>query len=101
MHVEGRCQHVLIRASARHVFATLVDLQNVFQNLNKTKQKAFHAHITMLDHHPGILARDLTILMLLDQLIDGGLDATARLEIETTLSYTYTSLLLPAYCSER
>lgn len=86
---------------ARHVFGTLIDLQGVYENMNKAKRKALRVHMTMLDHHPAMLARDLCVLMLLDQLLDDKIDAVMRLEIETTVAYTYSAILLPPYCATR
>ncbi|KAF7790664.1 hypothetical protein EIP86_001620 [Pleurotus ostreatoroseus] len=86
---------------ARHVFGTLISLHDVYEKMTKRKKKALHVHMTMLDIHPAILARDLCILMLLHQLTDDTLDPEARMEIEATIAYTYYALLLPPYSAKR
>ena len=92
----------LTRSSpGRHVYATLIDLHDTYKQLSNAKRDTLGIHITMLDHHPAILARDLCILMLLDQLTDDHLEVSERLEVEATLVYTYCGMLLPSYCDKR
>ncbi|KAJ3551566.1 hypothetical protein NM688_g4626 [Phlebia brevispora] len=86
---------------ARHVFATLIGLRDTYTKLSKPKKKALHVHMTMLDHHPAILARDLCILMLLVQLTDDSISAETRLEMETTAAYTYSAQVMPPYSAAR
>lgn len=55
----------------------------------------------MLDLHPGILARDLVILMLADQLRQDSLDSESKIEVLATITYTFTAAVIPPYCAER
>ena len=54
----------------------------------------------MLDNNESILARDLCILLLIQQLNDATDDAT-RLEVKTTLMYTFCGAVMPWYCWDR
>lgn len=58
-------------------------------------------HITLLDIHAGILARDLCVLMLLDQLRNRKLTSIEKIEIKATLMYTFSGISMPSYSSER
>lgn len=46
-----------------------------------------HVHFTLLDIHTGVLARDLCIMMLLDDLVEGRC-YVAQVEIRLTIFYT-------------
>jgi hypothetical protein len=59
------------------------------------------AHVTLLDIHFATIARDLLLCMLIDCLVQGQLDATARSEVQTTLVYVYVGWVMPDYCEVR
>ena len=96
---------VLILFTARHVFGTLFDFGPAYEKLGTKRQDAMRLHLTLLDHHPAMIARDLCVLMLLNQLMEledsVPLTDITRAEIEATLTYTYLGLLMPDYCAER
>ncbi|KAH9916972.1 uncharacterized protein BXZ73DRAFT_80940 [Epithele typhae] len=84
----------------RHVLSTLCGLHVAYRELDKKKRKKFHAHFTLLDIHGGMLARDISILLLIDQLTRS-MSATARAEINATLMYTFCGVVMPSYCYDR
>jgi hypothetical protein len=130
----------------RHAFATLVGLHHIvtpnprpkalqshslgllhdFQ-LTPEQKSTVNIHMTLLDIHPGIIARDIIFFMLFDQLVDldvkiesaerkkergkekaSGNDTDAleqleleKLEVVTTVFYLYSGYMLPSYCYER
>ncbi|TCD70624.1 hypothetical protein EIP91_002655 [Steccherinum ochraceum] len=87
---------------ARHVFGSLIGLKRSHTNLEASKQPHLHVHITLLDIHATILARDLCILVLLDDLIENqGRDEDTKLEIMATIVYIYVGDVVPSYCAER
>ncbi|KAJ7068905.1 hypothetical protein B0H15DRAFT_139954 [Mycena belliarum] len=87
---------------ARHVYSTLVGLHRAHGKLDKERKESFRVHITLLDIHPAALARDLCILLLLDQLVDTPTDnSTMRAEILSTMFYTFAAAVMPEYCWSR
>ncbi|KAJ7483291.1 hypothetical protein FB451DRAFT_1234002 [Mycena latifolia] len=87
---------------ARHVFSTLVGLHRAHKKLDKERQEAFRIHITLLDIHPAVLARDLCMLLLLDQLVDTpDVSSTTKAEILSTMFYTFAGVVMPEYCYSR
>ncbi|GBE90098.1 hypothetical protein BKA93DRAFT_457437 [Sparassis latifolia] len=87
---------------ARHVFGTIYRLQKVCKELPQDKRDKVHMHMTLLDFHPGALARDLCVLMLLHDLVEAeATDPIALAEMKATLFYTYVGIAMPEYCHER
>ncbi|KAJ7147614.1 hypothetical protein C8R43DRAFT_1010132 [Mycena crocata] len=87
---------------ARHVYSTLVGLHRAYNKLDTTRQEAFRVHITLLDIHPAPLARDLCILLLLEQLMETPSEnSVARAEIISTMFYTFAGVVMPEYCYDR
>ncbi|KAJ7780170.1 hypothetical protein DFH07DRAFT_465077 [Mycena maculata] len=87
---------------ARHVYSTLVGVHRAHKKLDKKRQAAFRVHITLLDIHPAALARDLCMLLLLDQLVDTSPEnSVTRAEILATLFYTFAGVVMPGYCFSR
>lgn len=86
---------------ARHVFGSMIGLHLKYKRLSKAKQAQFKAHITLLDIHPTALARDLCILVLLDELMMASHNAETKNEIRTTIFYIYTGVIVPPYCYDR
>lgn len=58
-------------------------------------------HFTLLDIHPTVLARDLCMLLLIDELMKDGHDEETRLEIKATLFYMFIGIIVPPYCHSR
>ncbi|KAL6298482.1 hypothetical protein BKA93DRAFT_65275 [Sparassis latifolia] len=85
---------------ARHIHGSLIGLHHAFQKLNKPKRSKLHVHMTLLDIHPAMLARDLCIFMLVNELMECT-DSTAQTEIRATLMYTFAGVVMPRYCLER
>ncbi|TCD63146.1 hypothetical protein EIP91_005905 [Steccherinum ochraceum] len=85
----------------RHAFGSIIGLHRLYKDLPPVKQKAFKTHLTLLDHNPGVLARDLCILVLLDSLIQKKHDPETQAEIQATLFYTYMGIIMPPYCYRR
>ncbi|SJL14510.1 uncharacterized protein ARMOST_17971 [Armillaria ostoyae] len=86
---------------ARHVFGSLIGLGRAFSELGKNKRKQFKAHLTLLDIHPSVLARDLCFLILLANLVSGKYDEKEQVEIKATLFYSYVGIVMPNYCHKR
>ncbi|KAK0442712.1 uncharacterized protein EV420DRAFT_1752253 [Desarmillaria tabescens] len=86
---------------ARHVFGSLIGLGRAFAEIGKNKRKKFRAHLTLLDIHPSVLARDLCFLILLDNLVSGKYDEKEQVEIKATLFYSYIGIVMPDYCYQR
>ncbi|KAF8876825.1 hypothetical protein BD779DRAFT_1475455 [Infundibulicybe gibba] len=87
---------------ARHVYATLVGAERAYFRLPRSKQDSFQLHITMLDTHPAPLARDLCVMLLLNQLVNVRKgDATEKVEIMATIFYVYAAVVIPSYCEKR
>jgi hypothetical protein len=59
-------------------------------------------HITLLDIHPVVFARDLCILMLLNELCEMKKQSTVEAtEVKTTIFYVYVGVVMPSYCHDR
>ncbi|KAJ7327536.1 hypothetical protein DFH08DRAFT_940827 [Mycena albidolilacea] len=86
---------------ARNVFATLVGAHRAYKALPKDKRSALCVHLTLLDIHPSALARDLVVLMLLNDCMTGGVSPTTLAEIKATLMYTYAAAVMPPYAHAR
>lgn len=86
---------------ARHVFGSMVGLYQTYKQLSQAKQSKFRAHFTLLDIQPTALARDLCILLLLDDLMAGDHDAEETAEIRATLFYVYVAPIMSSYCDQR
>ncbi|KAF8876829.1 hypothetical protein BD779DRAFT_1677583 [Infundibulicybe gibba] len=69
--------------------------------LPRSKRDSFQLHITMLDIHPATLARDLCVMLLLDQLLSVGKDGIEKAEVMATIFYTYVAVVMPSYCETR
>ncbi|KAF5358688.1 hypothetical protein D9758_007757 [Tetrapyrgos nigripes] len=54
---------------ARHAYSSMIGLHKAYNKLKKEHQANLHVHLTLLDVHPTVLARDLVIMMLLDGLL--------------------------------
>ncbi|KAJ6457420.1 hypothetical protein C8R47DRAFT_1203442 [Mycena vitilis] len=87
---------------ARNVYSTLVGLHRAHKKLDERRQGVFRVHITLLDIHPTALARDLCVLLLLNQLIETpAMASSAKVEILSTVFYTFAGVVMPEYCHNR
>ncbi|KAJ7609070.1 hypothetical protein FB45DRAFT_945295 [Roridomyces roridus] len=87
---------------ARHVYSTLVGVHRFHRKLGKKRQTALRVHFTLLDIHPAALARDLCMLMLLNQVMGTPPQrAETRAEIFATMFYTFAGVVMPEYCHAR
>lgn len=57
--------------------------------------------MTLLDIHAGTLARNLCILMLVNRLKSRKVTSMEKIEIKTTIMYTFFGVAMPPYCFER
>ncbi|KAJ7036536.1 hypothetical protein C8F04DRAFT_953716 [Mycena alexandri] len=86
---------------ARHVYSTLVGLHRAHQKMDEKRQGAFRVHITLLDIHPAPLARDLCMILLLDEMITAGDNSIVKAELLSTMFYTFAGVVMPGYCYNR
>ncbi|KAJ7500536.1 hypothetical protein B0H11DRAFT_1995698 [Mycena galericulata] len=86
---------------ARNAYATLIGGHRIYKALPKDKRSAMRMHLTLLDIHPSALARDLVVLMLLNDLMEPNVAPDALAEIKATLMYTYAGALMPPYAYAR
>ncbi|KAI0634386.1 hypothetical protein C8Q77DRAFT_1217561 [Trametes polyzona] len=84
----------------RHALASIVGLHAAYKRLPRAKQAVLRTHLTLLDIHPTAIARDLCMLMLLDDL-NHTTNHTVRAEIKATLMYSFCGAVMPGYCYER
>ncbi|KAI9060048.1 hypothetical protein FKP32DRAFT_1679333 [Trametes sanguinea] len=84
----------------RHAFGTLAGLFKEYKQLSANRKAAFHAHLTLLDIHPTAIARDLCMLVLLND-FNTAAKSLVRTEIKATLMYMFCGLAMPAYCYDR
>ncbi|KAG2005845.1 hypothetical protein CC2G_002213 [Coprinopsis cinerea AmutBmut pab1-1] len=85
----------------KHAFGTLIGLKLARDKLSREKQAHFKPHLTLLDVHPATVARNILFFMFLDQLLEGQLTSTERLEVMTTLFYVCLGWVMPSYCWDR
>ncbi|KAH7922618.1 hypothetical protein BV22DRAFT_1070111 [Leucogyrophana mollusca] len=87
---------------ARHVFGTLIGMHRAHKKLSPQKRASFHAHLTLLDIQDTALARDLCILMLINDLLErSDHDKITQVEIKATIFYVYVGIVMPSYCWDR
>ncbi|KAJ6496322.1 hypothetical protein C8R45DRAFT_1132445 [Mycena sanguinolenta] len=85
---------------ARHVFGTVIALHEIFPRLSAKQRKAFKVYITLLDIKEHSLARDLVVMFLLFKIMVCT-NAIEKIELQATVFYIYTGLVMPQYCYER
>ncbi|KAJ7607618.1 hypothetical protein DFH06DRAFT_1111847 [Mycena polygramma] len=85
---------------ARHVFGTLIDLHETSRRMNQNRRSALRVHITLLDIKEHALARDLVVMVLLSKIMTCA-ETTAKLELQATVFYVYTAMVMPEYCHKR
>ncbi|KAK7681418.1 hypothetical protein QCA50_015510 [Cerrena zonata] len=85
----------------RHAYGSIIGLHKTYLSLGKRQKSSFRVHLTLLDIQPTALARDLVILLLLNQLTDKPITELQRAEIMATAVYTFAGVLMPYYCYNR
>ena len=68
------------------------------------KQEKIEFHLTALDFHPTVIARNLVFLLLLDDLARGlknGMGEEEKAEIKATFLYAFVGVIMPPYCQTR
>ncbi|KAJ7218678.1 hypothetical protein GGX14DRAFT_437608 [Mycena pura] len=85
---------------ARHVFGTLVGIHETSRRMNTKQQDALKVHVTLLDIKEHALARDLVVVFLLSKIMTC-IDTVEKLELQATVFYLYTALVMPRYCHRR
>lgn len=70
---------------------------DAYTALPQSKKAVFRTHLTMLDIHEVAIARDLCMLILLDDL-NRTREPTMRDEIKATLMYMFLAPVMPSYC---
>ncbi|KAJ7891947.1 hypothetical protein B0H13DRAFT_2529459 [Mycena leptocephala] len=85
---------------ARHVFGTLVGIHETSRRINTKQQDALKVHVTLLDIKEHALARDLVVVFLLSKIMTCN-DTVEKLELQATVFYLYTALVMPQYCHRR
>ncbi|TFK18604.1 hypothetical protein FA15DRAFT_760548 [Coprinopsis marcescibilis] len=84
---------------ARHAFGTMIHFLDLWKKLARvtwSRKTLPKLHMTLVDIHPAALARAMMIFALMRK----GAQAanTAKLEIESTIFYTFSCILMPGYC---
>ena len=70
--------------------------------MSKSQKAAVRVHITVLDIHPAVIARNLVYLLLLNELVNGQtITPETRVEVITTLMYAFVGVAMPDYCHKR
>ena len=77
-----------------------------YESLSRSpaKQDKIKFHLTALDIHPTVIARNLVFLLLLDDLAQGleeGIREEEQAEIKATYLYTFIGTIMPPYCHAR
>ncbi|KAF9040856.1 hypothetical protein BJ165DRAFT_1613427 [Panaeolus papilionaceus] len=86
----------------RHIFATLINWGSMWKRLSSRHILAFRfpdLHLTLLDIHPATLSRVMLIFALIRKSMTP-LSATAKIELETTAFYLWSTILMPDYCAK-
>ncbi|KAF8958545.1 hypothetical protein BDZ97DRAFT_1906448 [Flammula alnicola] len=73
----------------RHGFGTIIGLGKAHAKLNASQKKDMKAHVTFLDIHFAIIARNLVFFLLIDELMSEDLDPQTRIETQATLVYLF------------
>ncbi|KAJ7452811.1 hypothetical protein FB451DRAFT_1373943 [Mycena latifolia] len=85
---------------ARYVFGTLVGIHEASHRISPAQRDLLRVHITLLDIKEHALARDLVVLFILSKIMVST-DQTEKLELQATVFYVYTALVMPSYCHQR
>lgn len=82
----------------RHLYATLTKIHSHTRQNTYLETKRYH--FTLLDLKPAILARDLIVFSLLDDLSRLRTGSEEELDTLLTLFYTWAGVLMPAYACD-
>ncbi|KAJ7579195.1 hypothetical protein C8J56DRAFT_965062 [Mycena floridula] len=85
---------------ARQLFGSLAGFHKEYTELDAQRQRWFKLHFTLLDLHPTALARDLCLLVLLEQLTTD-ISPEDAIEIKATIFYMWLGIIMPDYCENR
>ncbi|SJL02420.1 uncharacterized protein ARMOST_05747 [Armillaria ostoyae] len=89
----------------RHIFGSIIGLHQAYLKLTPDKRKAIKVHFTLLDIHPTVIARNLCLLLMIDQLMEmrmrKNINKVEQTEIKATIFYIWMGFILPAYCHDR
>ncbi|KAK0461720.1 uncharacterized protein EV420DRAFT_124965 [Desarmillaria tabescens] len=89
---------------ARHVLASIIGFRKDYVKMTPEKRDATNVHFTLLDIHPTVLARDLCLFMMVEELIalrERAHDELEEVEIKATLLYIWMGAIIPSYCHVR
>lgn len=89
------------RQTGRHSFGTLIGLGIEAAKLTPSRRASLKGHVTLLDIHPYVIARNLLMLMMVHSLAHEALDELDRIELQATLVYLFIGWAMPAYCDRR
>jgi len=93
---------IQILLSGRHLLGSLIGLKLAHRSLSKHQKTVVRFHLTALDIHPTTIARDLILLLLLNELVDGQTVAPeTKAEIIATYMYAFVGVMTPDYCHKR
>ena len=84
---------------ARHFYATLARIHDHTKSRPQLASKKYH--FTLLDLKPSMLARDLIIFSMLDDISRLSKDSPAEIDTLLTLFYTWSGFIMPAHAIER
>jgi hypothetical protein len=90
--------------TGRHILSTLIGARRAYEKLSPEKQNKAKFHLTALDVHPTVIARNLVFLLFLDDLANGlknGMGEEEKAEIKATFLYTFVGTIMPPYCQAR
>ncbi|KAF2145383.1 uncharacterized protein K452DRAFT_295032 [Aplosporella prunicola CBS 121167] len=86
---------------ARHMHATLVDIANQERQSGKASQTRYH--FTIVDWKPAVIARNIIVFLLLEELTDKSITSCKekKEEILATLFYVYIGVIMPPKAYEK
>ena len=70
--------------------------------MSKSKRAATRFHLTALDIHPAVIARNLVSLHLINELVDNQtITPETKTEVIATYMYAFVGVVMPDYCHKR
>ncbi|KAE9410311.1 hypothetical protein BT96DRAFT_371276 [Gymnopus androsaceus JB14] len=86
---------------AHHVFGSIIGLGKVYAKLTQANKSNFQVHFTLVDINPTVFARDLCIMLLLNDLLTKKMSSSDKQLTEATLFYVYAAVIMPEMCHNR
>ncbi|KII90183.1 hypothetical protein PLICRDRAFT_40377 [Plicaturopsis crispa FD-325 SS-3] len=83
----------------RHALGTLIGLGRM--KLSPQKREALKAHVTLLDIHPAMMARNVLLFMMLNEIVENKVEGLDRLEVSAAITYLWLGVVMPPYCERR